>query len=180
MRTTARRPCFLPALAVVLALATACDGDEDESGDDAMAEGSGGDEHGSTADDHGTMEHGTMEAMCDVEDRDDDFALGLAHEGASMQFSIADADPAMPIRGDNAWTVAIADASGAPMDGMAVSVRPWMPDHGHGTPVQAQITALEDGQYEIAPLNLFMAGYWEVTVSTAEPEDSVVFKVCVE
>jgi hypothetical protein len=167
MRTTARFPRVAPAFALVLALATACD-ETDDTGDDAMAEGSGGDEHGSTADDHGTMEHGTMDAMCDVEDRDDDFALGLAHEGASMQFAIADADPAMPIRGDNAWTIAITDASGAPMDGMAVSVRPWMPDHGHGTPVQAQITALEDGQYEIAPLNLFMA------------EDSVVFKVCVE
>jgi hypothetical protein len=59
---------------------------------------------------------------------------------------------------------------------------PFMPDHGHGTGVKAVVTPTgSDGRYEVAPLYLFMPGYWEVTltVQTGAVRDDVVFPVCI-
>lgn len=179
MRLVSRNPwhhALRLSLTAGLVMPLACDGEDGTSGDDA-AEATGSADDGSTG---SGSDDGTMQARCESEERDDDFALGLAHTGATLQVAIADADPALPIRGDNAWTVAITDSAGAAMTGLDLSVGPWMPDHGHGSPVQVEVTELEGGQYLVEPLNLFMAGYWEITVEIAEPEDAVVFKVCVE
>lgn len=145
--------------------------DDDDSGLD-------GDTHA-----HDEGHDGTMEAHCEAEDRDDEFALGLMHEGELVRVAIADADPALPIRGDNTWILAITDPSGAAMEGMSLTVTPRMPDHGHGSPVQTSVTPMPDGEYRIEPINLFMAGYWEITVAATDgagEADEVVFKVCVE
>lgn len=179
MRTLARHRPVLAILAASVLLGTSCDGGGDMDGDGAAetaAATSDADDDGPASD----SSDGTMEAMCDVEDRDDDFALGLAHEGDALHVAIASAEPASPLRGDNAWTLAITDATGAAMDGMELSIRTWMPDHGHGSPVPIEVEALDDGQYRIEPLNLYMAGYWEITITSEAPADSVVFKVCVE
>ena len=59
-----------------------------------------------------------------------------------------------------------------------------MPDHGHGTPVNAEVTVMPTpGQYELSPVNLFMTGYWEITLELTLPKgetDSVMFGFCVE
>lgn len=118
---------------------------------------------------------------CEGETRDD-FALGTERSGERLTLSVMDAMPADPIRGDNVWTLSIRDEADAPMDA-TISVQPWMPDHGHGTPVQAEVTDLGDGEYEIQPLNLFMAGLWEVHFElelTDGSTDEVVFHACVE
>ena len=103
--------------------------------------------------------------------------------GTGSSVTIVDAMPAVPARGDNTWTVRIADAAGAPEEGMVVDLRPWMPDHGHGSPVEEEVTDLGAGEYEATPLNLFMAGFWTVTFDVTDAEgttDSVVFNVCVD
>lgn len=176
MRAARHPSLVLLPFALVLSL-SGCDaggdGGEATAGDDADDDGPG------TA----GSDDGTMEARCETEERDDDFSLGLTHEGSAVRVAIADADPALPIRGDNTWTLAITDESGAAMQGMSLVVTPWMPDHGHGSPVQVKVTALEDGEYELTPLNLFMAGYWEITIGTTDVDglqDEVMFKVCVE
>jgi hypothetical protein len=176
MRTLAHRSPVLAILAAIVLLGTSCegDGDMDDGAADTSADTSDPDDDGSGSGD------GTMEALCDVEERDEEFVLGLAHEGDALHVAIASAEPASPLRGDNAWTLAITDASGAAMDGMELSVRTWMPDHAHGSPVPVEVEALEDGEYRIEPINLFMAGYWEITITSEAPADAVVFKVCVE
>jgi hypothetical protein len=61
---------------------------------------------------------------------------------------------------------------------------PMMPDHGHGTPINAIVTALDEpGRYEITPVNLFMTGYWAITIDvtlTGGEQDSLMFGFCVE
>ena len=94
------------------------------------------------------------------------------------------ADPAPPIKGDNTWVLDFTDLGGQPMAGLTMTAVPMMPDHGHGTPVEAIVTPLETpGQYEITPVNLFMTGYWEVnmelTLSGGE-QDALMFGFCVE
>ena len=152
-----------------LVLGVGCDPNED--GDDVAAD------EGSSSDD------GTPAVLCEEEDRDEDFAIGLAHEGESLTVTIADAEPSLPVRGDNAWTLTITDAGGAAMEGMLFTIAPWMPDHGHGSPVEPTTLALGEGQYLLNRLNLFMAGYWEITLGLSDgqgTEDEVVFRVCVE
>jgi hypothetical protein len=53
-------------------------------------------------------------------------------------------------------------AGGAPVDGLTLQIRPWMPAHGHGTAVVPVVTAKGQGQYIVDNVNLFMAGHWEL------------------
>src|SRR5689334_22277244 len=97
------------ALAVLTALA-ACGGGGDDAGDDEE------------------------DVDCALEDRADVFVVGLAKTGeAGLTFKLMSSTPAPPSRGNNAWEIEIVDGAGAPMVGAAVSVKPFMPDHQHGT-----------------------------------------------
>mgnify|MGYP001552691117 CR=1 FL=1 len=91
-------------------------------------------------------------------------------------------DPAPPDRGNNTWTVAVSDASGPPVTGATIDVKPYMPDHGHGTPIIATVTDKGDGSYLITPVNLFMVGLWQVTltIDQAGKSDQVVYDFCIE
>lgn len=162
----------LPRRSLVLAAASllACDpppGDEDEPEPVAVEEGG---EPPQTA--------------CADETRDDDYALGLAKSGAHMTVTFVDAMPAPPARGDNTWVVAIHDATGAPLRGLALSVDPYMPDHQHGTSIATHVDEAETaGQYVLAPVNLFMPGLWEVTIAASGVpggDDAIVFRFCVD
>lgn len=136
----------------------------------------------SDGEDGGDSDDG-MASFCETDDRADAFSVDLSKMGEHTRVQIVEAVPAQPARGDNTWTVMVTDAGGAPMEGMAVDVKPWMPDHGHGSPVEEEVTDLGAGEYEATPLNLFMAGFWTVTFDVTDAEgatDSVVFNVCVD
>jgi len=89
-----------------------------------------------------------------------------------------------PIVGDiTNWTLQIADATtGAMISAATMTVKPWMPDHGHGTSIAAQVMPTGTaGQYSITPLYLFMSGYWTVTftITNGSVTDSVVYSLCI-
>jgi hypothetical protein len=176
MKRHRHHPGLLPFVLAIGGLsATACDGDDEAPGDDTAADVATG---AASADDDGTME-----SRCAMETRADDFAVGLAKDGAAVRVEISSATPASPIRDDNAWTLMVTDLAGAPLEGMVVDASPWMPDHGHGTPVEEVVLDQGGGLYQVDPLNLFMAGYWEVTFEITDAEgnpDEVMFGVCVE
>lgn len=126
---------------------------------------------------------GEPASVCSDEERADDFAVNLSKTGTSHTVTLMGAEPADPIRGDNAWTVMVTDASGTPMEGLTVDAKPWMPDHGHGSAVEETVTDLGGGEYELDPLNLFMAGFWAVTLEITDADgttDEVMIGVCVE
>jgi hypothetical protein len=57
-----------------------------------------------------------------------------------------------------------------------------MPDHGHGTPIEAITTPVgSGGEYAVTPLNLWMPGLWRVTVTLSDgsPVDSVEYFFCI-
>lgn len=118
---------------------------------------------------------------CQVETRADAIAPGLTKTGdGGVTAELLEVVPAMPARGDNRWTLALSDG-GTALDGAEITPVPWMPDHGHGTTVDAEVTPLGDGQYEIDSLNLWMPGLWEITFDIAGPTaDVVVFSLCIE
>jgi hypothetical protein len=121
---------------------------------------------------------------CATEARALPYAPNLARSSDSGAFTVrlVSSDPAPPARGTETWTVAVVDQSGAPQDGLAIKVTPFMPDHNHGTSVKAAVTAAGAGTYTMSPLYLYMAGYWEVTLNlqtAGGTKDSVMFPVCI-
>jgi len=114
----------------------------------------------------------------------DEFVVGLPKDGSqgNYDFKMMSAAPAPPARGDNTWIVEINDMQGAPVDGMTLTVTPFMPAHQHGTPITVKITpAGTPGQYSLSPVNLWMPGVWETTIraQTASAVDSAVYTFCI-
>lgn len=81
-----------------------------------------------------------------------------------------------PARGLNRFELSIASTENeAPVDGLALSIVPFMPAMGHGSSTVPEITALGDGKYEADEVVLSMPGVWELrtTISGAEPDYAV-------
>lgn len=124
---------------------------------------------------------------CAAEARADTFSLGLEKPGVNgrVNFKLLTANPAPPARGDNDWVIEVdsTGASAAPMPGIGsdLKVVPYMPDHQHGTPVKIHITETgTQGQYDLSPVNLWMPGLWQTTISIDANgvKDSAVFAFC--
>jgi hypothetical protein len=85
-------------------------------------------------------------------------------------------DPQPPVRGAiRGQLFIVSDSTGAGVDGLDVSVLPWMPAHGHGTSVSPGVTAQGGGLYLVDQLYLYMAGTWELrtTISGALDDAAV-------
>jgi hypothetical protein len=119
----------------------------------------------------------------------DTFTVGLEKMGAvgTLDFKLMSIDPApQPVRGDNTWIVQLNSMNnsvvGAPIDGAALEVTPYMPAHGHGTPIIPTITPTGDaGQYKVAPVNLWMPGVWQTTIKATPAggtADKAVYTFC--
>lgn len=137
-------------------LAPACAGDDDHGGDDT-------------------------EVNCATEARDDDYIAGMAKSGDVFTFRLMDSVPAPPDKDDNVWTIRIEDGDEG-VAGLDVSVSLNMPDHGHGTPVPVVVTDEGDGVYIADPLNLWMPGLWDATITADDgvTSDDVTFRFCVQ
>jgi hypothetical protein len=121
---------------------------------------------------------------CADEPRADTFAAGMSKTGeAGIEFVLAAAAPTPPAKNDNTWTLRVLD-SGAGMNDLVLDVVPFMPDHGHGTPIVAETVSEEAGGiYVVEPVNLWMPGLWETTVSAFDDAglvDNVVFSFCID
>ena len=137
---------------------------------------------------------------CAADTRPQQYTVGLDNHGKNglIDFKLMSADPAPPARGDNTWLVQLnamtegSDGSGgsavaidgAAIDGAALVVTPYMPDHQHGTPIMVGITDQGSGLYQLTPVNLWMPGYWETTIDVTSGsgsdavKDSTIYKFC--
>jgi hypothetical protein len=75
-----------------------------------------------------------------------------------------------PVRGNHTVQLVLTSA-GAPADGLALTIVPWMPAMGHGTSITPTVTPLGGGAYQLDDVNLFMPGLWELRTTIASPED---------
>lgn len=64
----------------------------------------------------------------------------------------------------------------APATGLQLAVEPWMPSMGHGLSDTPQVSATGPGQFQVADLDLFMPGVWELRLrlSGAATDQAVV------
>jgi hypothetical protein len=110
-----------------------------------------------------------------------------AGDHGTINVRLVSATPAPPIKGNNAWTLEVTDASGAPLDGLTLTVKPYMPDHRHGSSITPQVAAAGHGTYDVTLLNLGMPGIWTVTFDVAAAgstgdagaTDSATFTFCI-
>ncbi len=79
--------------------------------------------------------------------------------------------PAQPIVGYDATQLAISDANGSPVSGLALTIVPWMPAHGHGASVEPTVTEISPGTYVATPIDFFMAGEWELRTAITNAAD---------
>ncbi len=79
-----------------------------------------------------------------------------------------------PTRGVATIRFTIEDKSGAPLDGLQLTVLPWMNAMGHGTSVAPTVTALGGGIYDVSNVYLPMPGQWDLKTTIGGPmSDSV-------
>jgi hypothetical protein len=145
-----------------LLAASACSGGEDDGGSGGSG-GSGGAACG-----------GQAEA----------FVAGMQKDGKNgkLAFTLVDSVPAPPSISDNVWTLQVADSGGTAVEGAAITVSPWMVEHGHPSPRQVQVTDSGGGSYVLDPVNFNMVGLWEVTIAatpTSGDADEAVFSFCI-
>ena len=120
---------------------------------------------------------------CEAETRDEDFFAGMSKTGGGgTEVILVDSTPAPPSRGDNTFIVELRDGDNDLIDGATFELVPFMPDHNHGTPIDAVVKPLvgAPGRYEVEPVNLWMPGVWEITIDVADPTpDEVLFTFCI-
>jgi len=119
----------------------------------------------------------------------DTYVAGLAKtsEGGKFDVTLLDSVLAPPDRGENTFTLKVREnASGTMMAPDAIEVRPWMPQHGHGStpPSFVPVAGTEANSSVVGPINFFMPGLWElrvlVTPAGDQPAERTVFSFCVE
>jgi len=85
-------------------------------------------------------------------------------------------DPQAPTNGNVAVRYLITEVSSSqPIEGLSISVVPWMPAMGHGTSVAPSVEAAGAGVYEVKNVYLFMPGEWQLrTALSGGVNDSAV------
>jgi hypothetical protein len=75
--------------------------------------------------------------------------------------------PQPPERGLDEAKLRLTGADGQPLDGLTLTVTPWMPEHGHGTSVSPTVTPIGDGTWTVSNLYLAMPGQWQLRVDVS-------------
>lgn len=115
-----------------------------------------------------------------------EFSLDMEAIGRdkAIKAVLVSAKPAPPVRKTNDWLVEFRDMDDQPLSDVTIGmVQPFMPEHGHdGTFAPTVTPGAEPGQFDVADINLWMPGTWEVRF-TVESEsvgpDYVVFETCI-
>lgn len=91
------------------------------------------------------------------------------------------AHEASPARGSHTLELIVTSMQDStPVDGLDLTLVPWMPAMGHGTSIVPSVTPLGDGTYELDSVDLYMAGLWELRTTFTTPSDYAAPSVQVE
>jgi hypothetical protein len=181
--------------AAALSLVTAAAACSPSSGSPSPAPDAGSPEAGASADadvaDGG--DGGDAEVVsCQTDPMAMTYSANLKLAGKLFDYVLVSAMPAPPFRGTNTWTFKVTDTSGALAPNAALSsVYPFMPQHGHPSPLTPTFMKNADGTFEIDSLYFFMPGLWQVTITVAPDAatncandmtkcDTAVYTFCVD
>ncbi len=121
---------------------------------------------------------------CAADGRKDIYTAGLSKPAGRFSVKLVESRPGPPIKGTNAMTLEVLDASGQPLDGATITVTPWMPDHAHGSAVKPEVTPLGGGKYDVEKVYLAMAGLWQIKIAVQPPGatalEETMFQFCLD
>lgn len=106
-------------------------------------------------------------AACSAPDPGPAPATIVTTESGTMTVEVR-TQPSPLIRGTSDIELRVTDASSKPVDGLHVTVVPWMVSHAHGTSVTPNVTPLGDGRYLAERVSLFMPGTWQLRTTFVE------------
>jgi hypothetical protein len=89
----------------------------------------------------------------------------IASDEGSFVLEVRTAPNQPPTRGSTEVELLVTDRDGAPIDDLALSVVPFMPDMGHAASTEPETRAPGGGHYEVAPVDMFMWGRWELLIT---------------
>jgi hypothetical protein len=96
------------------------------------------------------------------------YVANMQKTGSLFTFDLVSSMPAPPVKGNVTLVFKLADLKGNPVAGASVtSMVPYMPRHGHGSPLAPTVTANPDGTFTVDSVYLFMPGLWEFKVHAA-------------
>lgn len=79
------------------------------------------------------------------------------------QIKLLSLDPNPPERGENTWRFKLNSAdSQESLTGCEVTLVPYMPEHGHGSPKEPEFSELGGGEYEFSDIVFTMPGLWSM------------------
>lgn len=85
----------------------------------------------------------------------------------TLSIAVRTAPDQPPARGLVTVEYVVTDADGKPVDGLDLSVQPWMPEMGHGASTKPTIDARGAGHYVVSDVAFFMPGRWELRTAIA-------------
>lgn len=89
--------------------------------------------------------------------------------GLSIEVRTAPNQP--PVRGNIEVEYRVFDHAKMPVDALAITVDPWMPDMAHGGSVTPDVTDEGGGRYVVRNVSLFMPGRWQLRTHLGGPVD---------
>lgn len=99
----------------------------------------------------------------------------LASNSGTFTVEVRTGPDQPPPLGQSAAQLTVEDASThAPVDGLDLSVVPWMPAMGHGSSVTPTVTPMGNGVYLVSNIFMYMPGTWQLrTTLVGQDTDSV-------
>ena len=79
------------------------------------------------------------------------------------QIKLLSLDPNPPERGENKWRFKLSSAdSQESLTDCEIILVPYMPEHGHGSPKEPELSELGGGEYEFSDIVFTMPGLWSM------------------
>ena len=99
----------------------------------------------------------------------------MTSDGGKLHVAVHSAPYQPLVAGLDCLELVVTDAStGAGVDGLSITMTPWMPAMGHGADTTPLFSALGQGRYVFSNVSLFMPGEWQLrTQFSGEVNDSV-------
>jgi hypothetical protein len=99
--------------------------------------------------------------------------MALPTDSGKFSLSLWTAPEQPPSRGVNRVKLEVTDAiTATPVDGLAVSIVPWMPSMGHGTSVVPSVAEQGNGVYIADNVNFIMPARWQLRITFSSGADA--------
>jgi hypothetical protein len=111
-----------------------------------------------------------------------DLRLTRPSENLAYLVALRPIEQNVPINRLHAWEIRVTSPAGVPVTHARIAFDGGMPQHGHGFPTRARVTAeLGDGRYRLDGMKFSMSGWWEMklAIDSSLGADKVTFNTVI-